>query len=268
MTQYYVEKEGKIQFVDEDLQRLKNTLAFLPDYIEEDIKKVKKGYIIDNFELKKTKDYQTEQLEKARVEKYNEALDGAREFINTGALYRYDDNNTIEATDGNIGKLTAYAMALQSGVAETVTWTSKEDNVLTLNAEQVATILQGLGAVQANVWNVQYIAYKNAIEAAASLEELNAISIGYTSEIPTEVPTEEPTQSAGESVDDNSTDTTADTVSDEVESKDDTSTAEQNNTDTDTVQETKTTDTGSADTEQEVLQTSNTVQSSGAVDEV
>lgn len=53
-----------------------------------------------------------------------------------------------------------------------------------------------------------------------------------------------------ESNEDTTTDTTADTVSDEVEAADDTATAEQTDTDGNTVQETETADTGSGDTEE------------------
>lgn len=153
-------------------------------------------YVLDGDEyVLNDAEYKAKELKAAKEEKYQQALQGAKDFINNGALFRYDDNNTIEATDGNIGKLTAYAMALQTGAFETVTWTSKEDNVLTLNKDEVQTILTGLGAVQADIWNNQFIAYKTSIENAQSLDELKTIEIEYKNiEIPEEEPTEEPTE--------------------------------------------------------------------------
>lgn len=120
-----------------------------------------------------------EKLKEAKDNKYQEALTGAKEFIDNEAVYQFDANNSIEATDGNIGKMTANAFGLAQGAIESVTWTSKEDNVLTLNAEDVARILLGLGAAQAEVWNVKFVAYKNAIDNAQTIEEVNAIIINY-----------------------------------------------------------------------------------------
>lgn len=125
----------------------------------------------------------TPTIEEVKANKYNEALTKANTFIQNDAYYRFDENNTIEATDGNIGKMTAYALGFSAGVFETVTWTSKEDNVLTLDQNDVMTILTGLGAVQADVWNVQYIAYKTAIENARTVEDVLAIVIEYTNEV-------------------------------------------------------------------------------------
>ena len=120
-----------------------------------------------------------EKFEMAKADKYAEALGGAKQFIETEACYQFNKSNSIEATDGNIGKFTAYALGFVSGAYESVQWTSKEDNVLTLNQEQVQTILFGLGAIQSNVWNVQFVAYKNLIEQAETIEDINAIEVHY-----------------------------------------------------------------------------------------
>lgn len=125
-------------------------------------------------------DYPEIALLEAKEAKYNEALTGAKDFIENEASYQFDENNSIEATDGNIGKMTAYALGFQTGTIEVVYWTSKEDNVLALNAEDVLRILTGLGEIQGNVWNVQFVAYKTAIENAQTAEEVEAIEIDYT----------------------------------------------------------------------------------------
>lgn len=125
-----------------------------------------------------------EKLREAKAAKYNEALQGAKDYIENEAAYQYDENNSIEATDGNIGKMTANAFGLAQGAIESVTWTSKEDNVLILNAEDVARILLGLGAVQAEIWNIKFVTYKNEIEQASTIEEVEAIEINYYSEEP------------------------------------------------------------------------------------
>lgn len=180
-------QKGKIKFYTD--KKLDKVLYNIDKFV-----KTNDEYVLDGDEYVLYDDeYKAKELKAAKEEKYQQALQGAKDFINNGALFRYDDNNTIEATDGNIGKLTAYAMALQTGAFETVTWTSKEDNVLTLNKDEVQTILTGLGAVQADIWNNQFITYKTSIENAQSLDELKTIEIEYKNiEIPEEEPTEEP----------------------------------------------------------------------------
>lgn len=141
--------------------------------------KNKEQYIYQNGSIVKNPNYEAEALIEAKQNKYQEALNGANEFINTSAFFQFDENNSIEATDGNIAKLTAYAVGLSTGQLEHVYWTTKEDNVIDLSAEDVQTILIGLGSIQGDVWNVQFIAYKNAIENAQSIEDVERIVINY-----------------------------------------------------------------------------------------
>jgi hypothetical protein len=118
-------------------------------------------------------------LEETKQIKYEEALMGAKEFIEYQAVYQFDNNNSIEATDGNIGKMTAYALAFQTGTLDKVYWTSKEDNVLELDANDVLDILTGLGEIQSAIWNVKFVAYKNAINNASTIQEVQQIVINY-----------------------------------------------------------------------------------------
>lgn len=120
-----------------------------------------------------------QKLKQAKDAKYSEALNGANYFIENEAVFQFDENNSIEATDGNIGKMTAYALAFQTGTVTEVQWTSKEDNVLVLNAEDILNILTGLGNIQSDIWNVQFVNYKNAIEEAETIEEVEAIEVHY-----------------------------------------------------------------------------------------
>lgn len=136
-------------------------------------------YIIQDGELIVNPDYAADKLQQAKQNKYNEALNGATDFINFEALYQFDAVNHIEATDGNIAKFTAYALGFSAGTLEYVYWTSKEDNVIQLDANDVQTILTGLGEIQSDVWNIQFVAYKTAIEAATSLQDIERIVIHY-----------------------------------------------------------------------------------------
>ena len=131
-----------------------------------------------------------ELLASAKQGKYNEANNGAKTFLESGnALFEFEEGKHIEATDGNIAKLTAYALAYVTGQlqpTETVVWNTKEDETVELNAEQIGFIVKGLGFVQASVWSVQFPQYLQAIETAETVEEVNAINIEYYSEMPIE----------------------------------------------------------------------------------
>ena len=131
-----------------------------------------------------------EKLAQAKQAKYNEANGGAKVFLESGdALFEFEKGKHIEATDGNIAKLTAYALAFVTGQlqpTDTVVWNTKEDETVELSQEQIVTIINGLGTVQAFVWSVQFPAYVQAIEMAETVEEVETIEINYTSEIPQE----------------------------------------------------------------------------------
>lgn len=126
-----------------------------------------------------------ELLEQAKQNKYNEANNGAKTFLESGnALFEFEEGKHIEATDGNIGKFTAYALAYVTGQlqpTDTVVWNTKEDETVELTAEQVNIILTGLGQVQAYVWSVQFPNYILEIETAVTADEVNAINIEYHS---------------------------------------------------------------------------------------
>lgn len=120
-----------------------------------------------------------EKLNIAKENKYYEALNGANQFLSGEACFEFDENNSIEATDGNIAKFTAYAVGFSSGQLDKVYWTSKEDNVIELYADDVQNILINLGSIQSDVWNVQFVAYKTAIDNASTVEEVERIIINY-----------------------------------------------------------------------------------------
>ena len=149
-----------------------------------------KGYEIKETEtaLQAWGETAEEVLEAKRAQKYVEANTKAKAFLESGdALYEFEEGKHVEATDGNIAKMTAYALAFVTGQLEpeaTVVWNTKEDETVELTKEDIAAISVGLGEVQASVWAAQYPNYLAAIEEATTEEELDTIEIEYTSDIP------------------------------------------------------------------------------------
>lgn len=181
---YYVSDNNQIVLYDENRAKLSNTLEFMPQYADLPILETDRPIV--DFEFADTPEWIANHLREVKETKMKEALDGAKLFIENEACYQFDENNSIEATDGNIGKLTAYALGFSTGAMQEVQWTSKEDNVITLDVDDLNRILIGIGAIQSFVWNVQYIQYKQMIETATTAEEVEAIEIVYTDIIPNE----------------------------------------------------------------------------------
>ncbi|MBS4760283.1 MAG: hypothetical protein KHX03_06260 [Clostridium sp.] len=138
-----------------------------------------------------------ESLRQAKQDKYNEANTGARAYLESGeAIFELEEGKHIEATDGNIGKLGAYALSFITGQTlsqDVVFWNTKEDETIALTQEQLAQVLTGLGQVQAEVWNVKFPAYKEQIEACETVQEVKSIVIDYTQTLNKEQTTEKKT---------------------------------------------------------------------------
>ena len=128
-----------------------------------------------------------EQLNIAKTNKYNEINNGARIYLESGeALFEIEEGKHIEATDGNIAKLSAYALSFMTGVQSEVYWNTKEDETIALNQEQLTQALMGLGEVQATVWNVKFPYYLKQLENAQTVDEVKAITVDYSLLIPEE----------------------------------------------------------------------------------
>ncbi len=144
-----------------------------------------------------------EKLTIAKTYKYNEINNGARIYLESGnALFEIEEGKHIEATDGNIAKLSAYVLSFMTGVQEVVYWNTKEDETIALNQEQLTQALMGLGEVQATVWNVKFPYYLKQLENAQTVDEVKAITVDYSLPIPEEK----------EGTNENTTDTTIQTV--------------------------------------------------------
>lgn len=127
-----------------------------------------------------------QKLQEAKEVKYDEANTKARIFLETGeALYPFKQDGHIyhiEATDGNIAKigLKATSLLIIQDYTTTFPWNTKEDINIQLNALEGKEIAEGLGAIQDNVWTIQFPAYIAEIENAETVEEVEAIVIEYS----------------------------------------------------------------------------------------
>lgn len=166
---------------------IENPIATVSDELWGELANDRDGWTIENGEfidLRNTDPYKQQQLATAKEKKYNEAKNKAYAYLESGeALYEFEPNKHIEATDGNIAKFTAYALQFASGVTTPVVWCTKEDETVFLNQEQVTDILQGLGAVQAQVWTIKFTYYIEKIDRARTVKTVNNIVIDYSQDV-------------------------------------------------------------------------------------
>jgi hypothetical protein len=168
MTNYYIEKDGKIIFVDTNLERLQNTI------IGQDLTILETERPIVNFEFADTDEYKAEQLAKAKEAKMQENATKRDEHLLAGVVYK--DVLFDSDTDQKIN-LQFYVPNMSD--TDTVIWFGKDNQPLKCTKEDLMAIGGLISSLTAQVWSVKNPAYVEAINNATTIEELNAINIDY-----------------------------------------------------------------------------------------
>lgn len=125
-----------------------------------------------------TPEYIAKHLAEAKEAKYKEALQKANEYQQNGSVeYK---NCVFEMSDSNRKNLSDTEEALKlMGETET-TWLDKDDNYIVLTIEDIQYIrLNLILATIQQLWIVKYPHYKQLIEQAETIEEVEAIVIDY-----------------------------------------------------------------------------------------
>ena len=168
MTNYYIEKENKIIFVDTDLQRLQNTI------IGQDLVILETERPIVDFQFADTPEYIAEELKKAKEVKLQENITKRDEYLLAGVVYK--DVLFDSDTDQKIN-LQFYIPNMND--TDTVIWFGKDNQQLECTKEDLLAIGGLIGSLTVKVWSVQNPAYIEQINNAKTIEELNAININY-----------------------------------------------------------------------------------------
>lgn len=186
MTNYYIEKDSKIVLLDTDKTKLITTLKFMPQYVGFEIKETDKEIIAREGRFVFAEDIQDELLQEAKQAKLNEATDKAYSFENKDALITVSATNMmsrssetyhIEATLTNNIKLSAYGQSLDE--TSTLPWNTKENVNVLLNKAACTTLTGLMSQLNAKLWTVDFPTFLAQIEAAQSVEDVEAIEIVY-----------------------------------------------------------------------------------------
>lgn len=141
-----------------------------------------KWYLSDKCPMKSDED----KLAEAKQAKLNEASNKAYSFENKDALITVSATNMmsrssetyhIEATLTNNIKLSAYAQALDE--SETLPWNTKENVNVLLNKAACTTLTELMSQLNAKLWTVDFPTFLAQIEAAQTVEDVEAIEIVY-----------------------------------------------------------------------------------------
>jgi len=120
-----------------------------------------------------------EKLREAKDTKYQEALQKAYSFQQEGTVeYK---NCVFEMSDSNRKNLSDTEEALKLMGEDSTIWNDKDDNLVTLTIEDIQYIRLNLilSRIQ-KLWIEQYPAYKEQIEEASTIEEVESIIIDYS----------------------------------------------------------------------------------------
>ena len=139
--------------------------------------------VVDN-----TAAYEAEQLALTKEAKVQEATDKAYSFEEKDALIAVNATNMksrasgIYHIEGNLTnniKLSAYAASM--GTSDVLPWNTKENVNVLLDKTACETLTSLMSQLNAKLWTVDFPAYLAQIEAAQTVEEVEAIEVGYES---------------------------------------------------------------------------------------
>ena len=121
-----------------------------------------------------------EVLEQAKFEKQAENTTKAKLAVENGHVTF--KGAEFETNAQTVGDLTATMLLMQAGGIETYSWLSKDDQVVALTVEDFGTLGGLIAEYKNTIWQRKYLYFKDLIESATTIEEVDIINIDYTIE--------------------------------------------------------------------------------------
>lgn len=121
---------------------------------------------------------ETEALQAEKSQKHLENTQKAKQAVENGHVTF--KNAQFETNAQTVGDLTATMLLMQaSGSTEPYIWLSKDDLAVELTVKDFGTLGGLIAEYKNTIWQEKYIAFKNQIEQAETLTELEEIKIEY-----------------------------------------------------------------------------------------
>ena len=121
---------------------------------------------------------ESEALEITKEQKQKENTALAKNAVENG--YVNFKSAQFETNAQTVGDLTASMLLVQQAGLESYSWLTKDDKVVELTLEDFGTLGGLIAQYKAGVWNGNYLNFKEQIENAETLEELEEIELDYT----------------------------------------------------------------------------------------
>ena len=129
-------------------------------------------------DLRQTQPYIKAEIARLKAEKQAENTQKAKLAVENGFVTF--KNAQFETNAQTVGDLTATMLILQaSGSTEPYIWLSKDDLAVELTVEDFGTLGGLIAEYKNTIWQEKYIVFKNQIEQAETLTELEEIEIEY-----------------------------------------------------------------------------------------
>ena len=120
---------------------------------------------------------ESEALEIIKSDKQKENTALAKNAVENG--YVEFKGAQFETNAQTVGDLTASMLLVQQAGLESYSWLTKDDKVVELTLEDFGELGGLIAQYKAGVWNGKYLNYKEQIENAKTLAELEKVEIKY-----------------------------------------------------------------------------------------
>ena len=168
---YYIEDDDKIILYDEDINKLQETLVFMPQYSELEIQETDRPIV--DFEFADTPEYIAKELEQAKEDKIKENDTVRDETLNSGV--EYEDVLFDSDTDQKVNLLATVSAMDDEDV---ITWFGMDNQPLECHKSDLIAIGGLITQLHSFCWN-KNAQIKAEIDMATTKEEVDAIEIDY-----------------------------------------------------------------------------------------
>ena len=128
-----------------------------------------------------------EKLKQAKETKFKEILEKAYEYENKTGLVSFDgrisdtETQVLHTELFNQGKFFQMVIGFTQGVLTgDQLYNTKEDINVLINSEEAQAIYFAIKNATEKLWTVDYLYYKNLIEQAETVEDVEAVEVDYT----------------------------------------------------------------------------------------